>query len=343
MLFHQGRPVRFDGPWDAQARGISTVYQDADLVGPMSVAANLFLGREPRNRLGLVSFRRMHAAATRLLDGLGIEVDSRRELRTLTPNARRMVAIARAVSTDSRVLVLDEPAAALEPPEVDTLFDVIHRLHARDVAVVYVGHRMAELFQICNAVTVLRDGEVVHTGLMADLPPIGLMDAIQGATTQDDNVVAPGIALIPDVTEDLLPHLSVRENIVSAVAPRLARTCLLSRSRQNAVVRAFVRHLRIRVSGGPVRELSGSDQQKVMLARWIATSPKVFAPDEQIRELLAELARLGMTITATDLGDVVDGARRVVVVHAGVRTAELTGSDATADAVLSALRRPGKP
>jgi ribose transport system ATP-binding protein len=180
LLFHRGEVVRFSSPRDAQARGISVVHQEDNLVGSMSVSANLFLGREPRNRLGLISFRQMHAGAGRLLDWFGIDVDPRRQLRTLSSSVRRMIAIARAVATDAGVVIMDEPTSALAPHEVNTLFEVIRRLHERDVSVVYISPRLVEVFQICNAVTVLRDGEVVHTGLMSDIGPVELVATMLG-------------------------------------------------------------------------------------------------------------------------------------------------------------------
>ncbi|MBP2323871.1 ABC-type sugar transport system ATPase subunit [Kibdelosporangium banguiense] len=180
LLFHKGEPVRFKGTQDAQQRGISTVHQDARPAGALSVSASLFRGREPRNRLGLVCSRHMHQAASRLLESLGIFIDPRQELRSLSPDIQKMVAIARAVNTDARIVIMDEPASSLEPSDIDTLFDVIRGLHERDVAVIYVSHQLDELYQICNRITVLRDGEAVHTGLMSGISPAGLVAAMLG-------------------------------------------------------------------------------------------------------------------------------------------------------------------
>jgi ribose transport system ATP-binding protein len=185
MLFYKGEPVRLHGPRDALMRGITAVYQNPGLEGSMSVSSNLFLGREPRNRLGLVSCRRMHTDAVRLLDSLGIFIDPRRQLRSFSPGIQQLVAIARAVSTEARVVIMDEPAATLEPHEVDTLFDVIRGLYERDVAVIYVSHRLDELYQICNRITVLRDGEAVHTGLMSGIAPVDLVAAMLGRAPDD--------------------------------------------------------------------------------------------------------------------------------------------------------------
>ncbi|TCO56842.1 ATP-binding cassette domain-containing protein [Actinocrispum wychmicini] len=164
LVFHKGKPVHFTGPADALAHGISTLYQEPALVDSMSVAANLYLGREPRNRLRLVSFRQMYANATRLLDSLGIEVDPRAKLRSLTPSTRKMVAVARTVDTEDGLVILDEPTSSLESCWVERVHGVIRRLHERDVSILYVTHQTAEAYEVCDTVTLMRAGQIVHTG-----------------------------------------------------------------------------------------------------------------------------------------------------------------------------------
>ena len=175
-----GEPVRFGRPLDAQAAGISTIYQEVNLVPLLSVARNLFLGREPRTRLGLIDTRAMDARAAELLGSLGVHADVRRPLRTLGLGTQQMVAVARAVAAEARVVVMDEPTSSLEPREVATLFDVVGRLRSQGIAVLYVSHRLDELYRICDRVTVLRDGRVVHTGPLAELPRLRLVAAMLG-------------------------------------------------------------------------------------------------------------------------------------------------------------------
>jgi galactofuranose transport system ATP-binding protein len=179
-LWYQGSPARFGRPLDAQAAGVSTVYQEINLVPLMSVASNLFLGREPRNRFGLLDFRAMNASATELLQSYGVRVDVTRPLRTLGAGVRQMVAVARAAATNARVVILDEPTSSLEPREVDTLFEIINRLQADGVAVLYVSHRLDELYRICDAVTVLRDGRRVHSGPLNTLSRLQLVAMMLG-------------------------------------------------------------------------------------------------------------------------------------------------------------------
>ena len=184
-LDYLGRRVHFGRPLDAQAAGISTVYQEVNLVPLQSVASNLYLGREPRNRFGLLDFRAMNAAATELLTSYGIRVDVTRPLRTLGMGVQQMVAVARAADTKARVVILDEPTSSLEPREVDTLFAIIERLRADGVAVLYVSHRLDELYRICDQVTVLRDGRLVHNGPMADLPRLKLVAMMLGRDLEE--------------------------------------------------------------------------------------------------------------------------------------------------------------
>ncbi|GGK98185.1 sugar ABC transporter ATP-binding protein [Mangrovihabitans endophyticus] len=173
-------PVSFATPMDAQRSGISTIYQEVNLVPLMSVAHNLFLGREPRNRFGLLDENRMNREAAEILGPYGVTTDVRRQLGTLALGAQQMVALARAVMIDARVVIMDEPTSSLEPREVETLFGVIRDLHARGIGIIYVSHRLDELYQICDAVTILRDGRLVHTGQLAELERLRLVSLMLG-------------------------------------------------------------------------------------------------------------------------------------------------------------------
>ncbi|MFE7979977.1 sugar ABC transporter ATP-binding protein [Streptomyces shenzhenensis] len=436
---HDGSPVRFTTPLQAQQAGISTIYQEVNLVPLMSVARNLFLGREPRGRLGLIDFRRMRREADEALRALGIRVDVRRPLRELGVGAQQMVALARAVAVDARVVVMDEPTSSLEPREVDTLFEVIRMLRDRGVAVVYVSHRMDELYEICDAVTVLRDGRVVHTGPLAGLGRLRLVSlmlgrdigevrgegltkftgshhaaaepvlsaegltvrhqlhevslsirpgevvglggllgsgrsetarAVAGALPTDAGRVSvggvpvrggsppaairAGISLLPEdrKAEGIVPGLSVRENIALAALPALSRFGLVDDARIDRIVDTFVRRLRIKTAGPhqKVGELSGGNQQKVLLARWLAVHPKVLLLDEptrgidvgakaEVQALIDELAEDGLAVLliSSDTEELIEGSDRVVVLKDGRVVDELTGDAVTEDALLRAV------
>ncbi|MFJ2556235.1 MULTISPECIES: sugar ABC transporter ATP-binding protein [unclassified Streptomyces] len=441
----RGEPVRFATPLEAQHAGISTIYQEVNLVPLMSVARNLFLGREPRGRLGLIDFGRMHRAADEALRGLGLRVDVRRPLRSLGVGAQQMVALARAVSVDARVVVMDEPTSSLEPREVRTLFGVIRMLRERGIAVIYVSHRLDELYEICDTVTVLRDGRRVHTGPIAGLDRLRLVSlmlgremgevrgegltkfsgghdtggepvleahdltvrqvlhgvsvrvrpgevvglggllgsgrsetakAIAGALPPDTGRVvvagAPvrtgstpaairaGISLLPEdrKAEGIVPGLSVRENIALAALPGLSRFGLVDDARIDRLVDTFMKRLRIKASGPhqKVGELSGGNQQKVLLARWLAMRPKVLLLDEptrgidvgakaEVQGLIDELAGegLGVVLISSDMEELIEGSDRVVVLKDGAVVAELTGAEVTEDRLLHAIAAGSAP
>ena len=180
QVLHRSEPVSFGDPHAARVHGISTIYQEGNLVLTQSVARNLFLGREPRNRLGLVDFRSMHAQARALLAEFSITADVEQLLGSLGPAAQQMLAVARAAAIKADVVIMDEPTSSFEPREVETLFRVIERLRDAGVAIIYVSHRLDELYQICDTVTVLRAGRTVHHGPLDELPRTELVAAMLG-------------------------------------------------------------------------------------------------------------------------------------------------------------------
>ncbi len=174
-----GRLVTFGSPLAAQHAGISTIYQEINLVPLMSVARNLYLNREPR-RFGLIDSAAMKRDARRVLREFGVDVNPGRPLRELGLGAQQMVAIARAVQLDAQVVIMDEPTSSLERREVETLFGVIERLRDHGIAIIYVSHRLDELFRICDRVTVMRDGRVVHESAMSAVDRLRLVSLMLG-------------------------------------------------------------------------------------------------------------------------------------------------------------------
>jgi ABC-type sugar transport system ATPase subunit len=158
----EGRPVAFASPRDARALGIATVFQELSLAGSVSIAENIFAGRTP-SRFGLVEWARLNRQAAATLAGLGVAVDVRRPLAEASVSLRQMVEIAKAISADARILLLDEPTAALATAEAERLFETIAALKARGIGIVYISHHLSEVLRIADRVTVLRDGRVVAT------------------------------------------------------------------------------------------------------------------------------------------------------------------------------------
>jgi len=203
QLLHHGRPVSFANPRAAQNAGISTIYQEVNLVPLQSGARNLYLGREPKTPLRLVDYKRMNRDAKALLEDFHIDADPTVPVATLALGAQQMICVARAISLDANVVVMDEPTSSLESREVETLFGLIERLKSDGVAVVYVSHRLDELYRICDQVTVLRDGRLVHSGPIAELPRKQLVATMLGRElleqhSRSANTETPGAAVDRD-------------------------------------------------------------------------------------------------------------------------------------------------
>ena len=174
-----GRPIAFASPQEAQRGGISTIYQEINLVPFRSVTENIFLGREHR-RFGLLDWRRMNAEAADLLRRFDVAIDVRRPLMDFSTAIQQMVAIARAVSFKAQLVIMDEPTSSLDEREVAVLFDVMRRLRSEGVAVIFITHRLDELYQVCDRVTVMRDGRTIMTRPMAEIDKLHLISAMLG-------------------------------------------------------------------------------------------------------------------------------------------------------------------
>ncbi|HEV2131010.1 MAG TPA: sugar ABC transporter ATP-binding protein, partial [Longimicrobiaceae bacterium] len=179
-LFLEGEPVNFDTPADAQAAGVIAVHQEIHLLSHRTVAENIFLGREPL-RWGLfLDWGRMRADTGQVLESLGLRIDPGATLGALSTAQQQMVAIARGVSLGAKVLVLDEPTSSLAEREVSILYDLIRQLQAQGTAIVYISHRFDELYEVCDRVTVLRDGKLVGTHRLAELERLDLVCLMLG-------------------------------------------------------------------------------------------------------------------------------------------------------------------
>ncbi|CAA9399691.1 Ribose ABC transport system, ATP-binding protein RbsA [uncultured Rubrobacteraceae bacterium] len=441
QILFQGEEVSFSEPRESQAAGISTIYQEINLIPLLSVAQNVFLGREPRGRLGLIDRDRMNREAAEILERYGIRADVSAPLSSLGLGVQQMVAIARAISVDARTVIMDEPTSSLEEREVETLFRVIRQLREEEVGVIYVSHRLEELYEICDRVTVLRDGRVAHTGELAGLSRLQLIaymlgreladveeegatgfgveheaaeepilraqdltqrprlhgislevrpgevvglagllgagrsetaKAIFGAEHVDSGsvkmggegvkmgspaaAIKAGIAFLPEdrKSEGIIPDLSVKENIVAAALPRLARAGLVSEKAQDELVEEFMQSLDIKASSPdqPVRELSGGNQQKVLLARWLCLNPKVLILDEptrgidvgakaEIQKLVDGLAveGLGVILISSELDEMTEGTDRVVALRDGAVVGLLSEEEITEGNLMGMLAR----
>ena len=178
-----GQPVSFSNPREAQERGVSTIYQELSLYPELSVAENIFIGHAPRNSLRMVDWNAMYAGAREVLASLNIhDMDVRRKVGTMNVGNRQRVEIAKALSQKARILIMDEPTAALTEADVERLFGIVRLLRERGVGIVYITHRLNEVFELANRVTVLRDGQYVGTKLVSETREADLISMMVGRT-----------------------------------------------------------------------------------------------------------------------------------------------------------------
>jgi ribose transport system ATP-binding protein len=436
-ILFAGQPIDFTSPQAAHRGGVSTIYQEINLVPFRSVAENVFLGREHR-RYGLLDWGRMNEEAADLLRRFAVEIDVRRPLMEFSTAIQQMVAIARAVSFKAQLVIMDEPTSSLDEREVAVLFDVMRRLRAEGVAVIFVGHRLDELYRVCDRVTVMRDGRTVMVSPMADIGKLNLIAAMLGRDLEtvrahstgfsaahaaagevvlsaeglrigrkvrdarvevrerqivglagllgsgrtevaraifgadppdagtieiSDRPVSPqepaeAIALgVGYCSEDrkadgIVPDMSVRENMTLGILPRLTSMGIVDEARQREIVDKFMKRLAIKASSAEqkIRELSGGNQQKVLLARWLCTDPKLLILDEptrgidvgakaEIQALIRELADqgLGVLMISSELEEITEGADRVFVLSDGRTVTDLSHAEASAGAIIAAM------
>jgi rhamnose transport system ATP-binding protein len=433
-----GRPVAFAGPADARAAGIAVIYQEPTLFPDLSVAENIFVGRVPLRGLRRVDLPAMRARATELFARLGVHLDVDRPARGLSIADQQLVEIAKALSFDARVLVMDEPTAALSGVEVERLFAVVRALRDAGAAVLFISHRLDEVFALCERITVMRDGQWVSTDPAAELSVDQLvrrmvgrevsalypkLPAAQGEarlevrgltragyfadvsfTVHSGEIVAlaglvgagrtevvravfgidrydagevvvagrplrggspsaaiaAGLALVPEDRrqQGLVMELSVERN---ATLPRrwpLSRLGLLFGPAERRSARSWADRLSVKSARltDPVSTLSGGNQQKVVLAKWLSTRPRVLVVDEptrgidiatkaEVHRLLSELAADGVAVlmVSSELPEVLGMADRVLVMHEGRLVDDIPRDRADEESVMFAAtgRRQG--
>ena len=424
-----GRPATLGSPRDAQRLGISTIYQEFNLVPHLSAAENIFLGREPMR--GVVIDRpTLVARARQLLESLGTAVDPGAPVRSLGVAEQQMVEIAKALSIRARVLIMDEPTSALTASEIDQLFAAIRRFTGDGGSVIYISHRLEELARVGHRATVLRDGRYVGTRLLpapipelvrmmvnrdvsehyppptrrrgaeilrvegvargtrlrdvsftlhrgevlgvagllgagrtelarviagADLPDAGRI-TINGTTVRlrsPRDAIKAGVGFVPEDRKQqglVLPQ-SVAANLSLPQLPRLGRAGRVSRTRERALASRWTSELRIRTPGIDTRvvTLSGGNQQKVVLGKWLALGADILIVDEptrgidvgakmEIYTLLDALAArgAGILMISSDLPEVMGMSDRILVMHQGRVQAVFDARTATEEAVLHA-------
>lgn len=429
-LVVDGVPVNFRDARAARAAGIAAVYQDPNLFPHLSVAENIFAGAYPTSR-GFVDTSRMRQDARQLLARLGFDIDVDSLVAGLTVAESQYVEIARAMSSELRLLILDEPTSALTPGEASKLYDVARQLRSEGTTVVWISHRMEEVRLLSDTITVLRDGQHVRTAPTSELDDatmielmVGRKVALQAVARQDDlgparlmvnglsipgtfadvsfsvhegeivgvaglvgsgrsevaqaifgigarptgevqvdgRPVAPrspgqmrdlGVAYLPEDrdAEGVISSMSIAANIALPSLRRLSRWGFMRPAAERALAERQGEALSIKGrSGDLVSTLSGGNRQKVALARWLATEPKVLLLDEpthgidvgtkaQVHDMMRDLARkhrLAILMISSDLPEVLAVSDRVLVMSRGRMVADIDIADATQENILAA-------
>jgi len=422
---------------DAQKLGIGTVYQEVNLLENLTVAENLYLGRQPR-RFGMIDKREMRRLSTALLSRYGLDIDVDALLSSYSVAIRQIIAIARAVDLSGKVLVLDEPTASLDSHEVETLFAVLRRLRDEGLGIIIITHFLNQVYAVADRVTVLRNGRLVGTRNLSELPRLELISMMLGrelqqithehqateqtvATTQDapirfegygkrgsvapfdlsvrpgevvgiagllgsgrsetaflmfgidradsgtamvdgkpislsspESAIAQGFGFCPEErkTDGIIGDFSVADNIALALQARQGWAKPIPAREKLSLAESFIKSLDIRPTDAekPIKLLSGGNQQKAILARWLATGPRLLILDEPTRgidigahaEILKMIERLcaegmSLVVISSELEELTAVAHRVVVLSDRRHVAELTGSQVTTDNILQAI------
>ncbi len=430
-IYLDGERIELTEPRQATERGISAIYQELSIFPDLDIAENIFIGRQPTLAGGLVEWGKLYRDAERLLGALGVRMNVRTKARSLSVAQQQMVEIARALSVNARVLIMDEPTSALTLNEVADLFQIVRRLRAQGTAVLFISHRLEELFEIADRVTVLRDGAYVDTramdGVTKDelirmmvgrpvdelfpktaaapgevvlrvndlarkgafrgvsfelhkgeiLGMAGLVGAGRTEVSQALFGVAPadagtieiagqavrianprqamrlGLALVPEDRQHhgLVLPMDITDNVVMPVLSRFTRHGWVTASGARRAAYEAAAQLEVKATSvwQRVRELSGGNQQKVVLSKWLTTRPRILILDEPTRgidigtkaavhKLMSDLAGQGIAILmiSSELPEVLGMSDRILVMHEGRVTGLFSRSEATQEAIMRA-------
>ena len=424
-----GVPVRFLTAQDAGAAGVTAIHQETVLFDELSVAENVFLGHAPRGRFGLIDTAAMVEKARTILDGIGAHIDPRHKLKDLGIANKHLVAIARALSIDARVVIMDEPTAALSQKEIEELYALIGALKGQGKAILFISHKFDEIFRVADNYAVCRDGMLVGSGTMAGATKAQLvkmmvgrdvsqvfpdrahnlgaavlvvdgyehptefadisftlrrgeilgfyglvgagrsefMQALFGITRPSAgairidgaravirspaDAVGQGIVYVPEDRgkQGTITALPIFQNVTLPSLGRTSRNGFLQLVDEFKLAREYTERLDLRAASldTDVGNLSGGNQQKVVIAKWLATQPKIIILDEPtkgidigskaaVHEFMSELAAQGLAVimVSSEIPEVLGMSDRVIVMREGRIAAELAGNDLTPETLV---------
>lgn len=426
-----GLPCQFQNPADAIKSGIAVIYQEPTLFADLSIAENIYMDRQPVNHFGFIRHQEMRQSVQKLLDSLGVSLKAEQLVRGLSIADQQVVEIAKALSLNAKVLIMDEPTAALSKAEVERLFVITDRLRESGVAVLFITHRLEEVFRLTQRITIMRDGEAVHFAMtsemntdsivakmvgrdlesfypkahtvpgdvalsvknltrkgvfknisfevrrgeivaLAGLVGAGRSEVVRAVFGIDEadsgevyiggermplgrpaTAVRYGLALVPEDrrAQGLALELPIARNASLTVLDRLSRHGFITSRSEHELAEYWGKKLRLKAhsTSVPVGTLSGGNQQKVVLGKWLATDPHVLIIDEPTRgidvgaktevyQTIADLVEQGMAVLmiSSELPEVLGLADRVLVMHEGRITANIPHAEANEEVIMAA-------
>jgi len=432
QIILDGEPVSIDSPRKAVELGITMIHQELALIPQMTVGQNIFLGREPRRKVkALIDWKKLYADAQREMDHLGIDIPVRAQISELSIAQRQMVEIAKALSYNARLIALDEPTSAITDKEATVLFELMRSLRDKGVTLIYISHRMEEVFDLSDRIAIMRDGQLVGVARKDEITPAEVIRLMVGRELNDffpkvevqrgklvlearhlksgtmlkdasltlhageivglsglvgagrtnlarvlfgadslehgeiildgkpvsfkspQDAIGMGIGLVTEdrKNEGLFLGQSVRSNAAVGLLKSLSRLGFIQYRKVNEWATKAVDSLKVRTPSlqQRVKNLSGGNQQKVILARWLALNPKVLILDEptrgvdvgakaEIYTLIGELAAKGVAILmiSSELPEILGISDRILVMREGRVLAEFTREEATQDNIMQA-------
>ncbi len=426
QIIYDNKERSFHSALSAQHAGISTVYQELNMIPTLTVSENIFLGRYPYNTTG-IDWKAMNDAAQNLVEDLGVSIDVRKPLSVYGTAQKQITYILRAINLKSKLIVFDEPTSSLDSNEVDLLFGIIERLKKNNVAVIFITHRLDEVYRICARISILKDGKYEGTYLVKELSQYDLLTKMVGKKNlgfdhkiqgikrdlRDEECVleVKNITRIPYVhnvsfrmfkgeilglagllgsgrtetariifgcdipdsgevliggdnvnikspkdavskklafctenrrEEGLFPDMSVQDNIVVCSLPQVIDTGLINETKLKKISKEYISKLFIKTPSDQqlIKHLSGGNQQKVILSRWLAMDPKIMILDEptrgidiggkiEIENLIEGFSKRGISILliSSELGELVSNCDRIIVLRDGRVLGELCSTD----------------
>jgi len=434
QIIYDGKPVKITNPQIAQHLGIATIFQEVSLFPDLTVAENIFIGHEPRNKLGAIDWRKMNEMALKPLEELGVKIDVQRKVLGLSIAEMQMVEIAKALTANTQILIMDEPTSALTLHEVKDLFRIVKKLRDDNRAIIFISHRLEEVFEIADRVTVFRDGKYVGTDDVKDICPddlvrmmvgrninqlypkikvdrgepilkvtnlakegwfeeisftlhkgeilglSGLVGArrtevattifgitpadrgeieVKGKKVKIDNprkAMSLGMAYVPENRQrhGLVLRSDIRKNISLPTINQFKKFIFIDRKKELEVSEDMHQKMEIRSAGLQqlAQELSGGNQQKVVLAKWLSTHPEILILDEPTRgidvgtkaavhELMSKLAKEGLAIlmVSSELEEILGMSDRVLVMCEGRLTGEYERKEADQEKIMAAATK----